>query len=466
MKVQTLLEQAQFLSDNENYEKSYELLKTAYELDKTNPEILEKVALHAKMLDKSDEAIVYWEALIEVDPNSLLAYSELQDIYLTTNKYKYYLTRAKVKILQENISQAVSDYKKAIDNTQIEKEIIEARLLLAKSYEFLGKTTSAIDEYFKIVDVEDNLLVYYKLAELYSSMNDKHSAVTVLKRAFEAYPDESSLKEMLAGFLMETGQHDDALEYVQSDLTKAKILLAKDENKKAYEVLENIEDKTSANYYALLAEYFFNTKNFEKCIENITEYKKLEPQSPLVYQMLALVYEEKDDLFNAHYNWGKFYIQKGDYDVAKNEFIYAHNLNPKSAQVIKDIILLNENTGDNSSLVEFYEKLLVAEPDNQQALKSLGNFYYDVGEYNNALEYYLKAESSARNDFSVFKDIARCYEKLRKNLSAKEYYQKYLDNAPLGSDTEVIKSKIAKMSDENVSEDEGILEKIMKFFVK
>lgn len=466
MKVETLLEQAQFLSDNENYEKSYELLKTAYELDKTNPEILEKIALQAKMLEKMEEAAGYWEALIGVDPNSILAYSELQDIYFHTNKYKYYLTRAKVKILHENVSQSISDYKKAIENTQIEREIIEARLLLAKAYEFMGKTVNAIDEYFKIVEMEENLIVYYKLFDLYSLLNDKSSAMNILQKAIEAYPDESNLKELMAGVLFETDQPDEALEYVQSDLTKAKIYLAKEENDKAFRVLNLMEDKTSSNYFALLAEYYYNTKDFDKCLENVTAFKKLEPQSPLTYQMMALVYEEKDDLYNSHFNWGKFYIQKNDFEMAMNEYMQAHNLNPKDAQVIKEIIKLNENTGDSSSLIEFYEKLLVVEPDNQSALKSLGKFYENMHEFKNALDFYLKVEELNRNDTDILKDIAVCYEKLRKSASAKEYYQKYLDKAPLGQDTEDIKLKVSKMSDENVAEDEGLLEKIARLFSK
>ncbi len=466
MKVQTLLEQAQLLSDNENYEKSYELLKTAYELDKTNPDIIEKLAIQAKMLDKLDESVGYWETLVDLDPNSELAYTELQDIYFHTNKYKYYLTRAKVKIIHENISQSVSDYKKAIENTQVEREIMEARLLLGKAYEFLGKITNAIDEYFKIVEMEDNLVVYYKLAELYSQQNDKSSAISVLRRALEAYPDEANLKELMAGSLLETGQFDEALQYVQSDLTKVKIYLSKNDNDKAYKTLELIEDKNSPNYFALLAEYYYNEKEFDKCLENVLEFKKLEPQSPLAYQMTALVYEEQNDLFKSHFNWGKFYIQKGDYEMAMNEYIHAHNLNPKDAQVIKEIIKLNENSGDSSILVEFYEKLLAVEPDNQNALKSLGKFYENMSEYKDALDYYLKVEDINKNDIDILKDIAFCCEKLKKGALAKEYYQKYIDRAPLGQDLDNIKSKLFKMSDENVVEDEGLLEKIFRLFSK
>ncbi len=464
MKLQTLLEQAQLFSDNENYEKSYELLKTAYEMDKKNPETLEKIAIQAKILDMKEDAAKYWEELILADPNNLLAYSELQDIYFSENKYKYYLTRAKVKILHENLAQAVPDYKKALDNTNIDNEIVEARHLLARAYEFLNKPMNAIDEYYKIIAIEEDLSVYLKMAELYASMGDKHSAVNILSKASAAYPDDMHLKETLAGFLLETNQLDDALEHVQSDLTKAKIYLSKGENEKAFEVLSSVKDTKSSNYFALMAEYYFNKKEFEQCLENVMEFKKLEPMSPLTYQMMALVNEEQEDMFNAHYNWGRFYLQKRDYDMALNEFLQAHTLDNKNAQVIKEIININEGKGDDSSLMEFYEKLLAADPQNQSAMKKLAKIYEQMYEFKNALDFYLKVEELNNKDYQVFKDIGFCYEKLRKEAQAKSYYQKYVDKAPLSEDTESVKQKISKMSDEDAPEDEGFLEKIMKMF--
>lgn len=463
MKVQTLIEQAQLLADNENFEKAFELLKTAYDLDKSNTDVLEKLALSAQTLEKMEDAASYWEALIDIDPNSLVAYSELQDIYFHKDKYKYYLTRAKTKILQENIGQAVPDYKKAIDNTTNEKEIVDARLLLAKTYEFLHKNSNAIDEYFKILDYGDNLAVYYKIAELYSD-NDKYAAIDILERAVNAYPEESNLKELLAGLFIETSQLDEAKKYVQSDLTKAKICLMQGNNQEASEVLTAIDDKTSPQYIMLMAEYFFNVKDFEKCSEMINRFKKLESQNPLVYQMTALVFEEKNDLFNAHYNWGLFYNFKKDYQMALSEFLQAHNIQPDNALAIKEIIKINENAEDKTSLVEFYEKLIAIEPQNESALINLGKFYLDMYEFKNALRYFEKLESSNSRNVEVLKDIALCYEKLKNNILAKEYYQKYVDRSPLTPEVEQIKHKLSKMTDDNFSEDEGLLEKIMKIF--
>ena len=127
MSINSLLAQAQMYIDNEQYESAYELLEKSYDKFKNDAQYLEKIALLAKTMEKEEEALKYWEELVQVDPNSLIGYSELLDIYVNTNKYKYYITRAKYKILNQKISQSIDDYKKALDSTTDEQEIINAR---------------------------------------------------------------------------------------------------------------------------------------------------------------------------------------------------------------------------------------------------------------------------------------------------------------------------------------------------
>ena len=466
MKVQTLLEQAQLLIDNENYHKAFSLLQSAYEADSTNTEVLEKLALLSETMEMPNEAISFWEALIGVDPNSLVAYSQLQDLYFHQDKYKYYIARAKVKTLEGNVNQSFDDYKKAIDNTTDEKNILEARFLLAKAYEFVGKTNNSIDEYLRILDLEDNLAIYLKLAELYAK-EDKHAAIDVLYRAVEAYPNEGSLKEILAVRLIETNQLDKAIECAQADLTRAKIYLMKGENVRANQILSKFEPKNMPDYMILMAEYYFNTKELDKCDETIEEFRQVSPSNPLVYQMKALVYADKKDSFNEHYNWAKYYLLKGDAEPALNEFLNAHNINPNDDQIIKEIIKLYENLSDKHAILEFYEKLLKVDPKNVDALKNLAKFYSGMYEFKDALNYYNKLIEIGISDDQINYEIGYCYEKLKNFRLAKEYYEKYLQKAPETADTVKLQVRISKFSNETpVEEDEGFLDKIMNFFSK
>ena len=464
-----VLMQAQMLSDEEQYEKAYELLTNAYEDLKNDAEYLEKTALLAKTLEKNEDASKYWEELAVVNPNSVIAYSELLDIYINTDKYKYYITRAKYKILNDKVSQAVDDYKKAINSTTEENDIINARFLLAKVYEHLGKTQNAIEEYYSIIEHKDDMAIYYKLADLYCEAGDRYSAINILERGVKAFPEVDELGDYLSALYLKEGEYDKAYNNARNNFSKAKSLLMKGENSEALKFLE-VADRNNANYYALMAEYYFNNKDYDKCLENVDKFNEMSPQNPLTFQMRALVCDAKDDLYGYHYNMGKCYSYKQEYDLALAEYLNAHRHNANRSEAVKEIIKINEATGDKTSLMEFYEKLQRQEPDNPIALNGLGDVYADMYEFKNALEYYKKLEKTDSSYYEVYRKLGMCYEKLKDFSSAKEAYDKYLAKAPLSPDTEKLKERIAKFANSPsvsaVTEEEGLIDKIMRFFGK
>ncbi|MBQ4078720.1 tetratricopeptide repeat protein [bacterium] len=464
-----IIMQAQMLIDNEDYDKAYEMLTKAYDKLKEDAEYLEQIALLAKTMDKNEDAAKYWEELVVINPNSLVGYSELLDIYNNTNKYKYYITRAKYKILNEKVSQSIDDYKKAISSTTEESEQINARFLLAKALEHVGKVQEAIDEYFRIIELKDDIAIYHKLADLYSEMGDRFSAISVLEKAVKAFPEVPTLAEYLSALYLKEGQYDKSLEHATNDYSRIKAYLMKGENQTAFELLEKNVDEKNANYIALMAEYYFNTKDWTKTTEYIDKFNELSPQNPLVYQMRALVCDENGDDYGYHYNMGKCYSYKQNYDLALAEYLNAHRYDATKADAIKEIIKINESMGDKTSLMEFYEKLVRQEPENTFALKGLGDIYTDLYEFRNALEYYKKAEKLNSNDYELFSKMAFACEKVKDMASAKEYYEKYLAKAPLSPDSEKIKEKLAKMGDvaaNAVQEEEGFIDRIMSFFSK
>ena len=465
--LNAILERAQALADNENFEDAYNVLTAAYNQGKDNAEFLEKIALAAQTLEKTEEATKYWEELIEIAPNSIVAYSELQDIYNETNRYKYYLTRAKIKTLNNQVAQAIPDYKKAVDNTQDETEKNEAGLLMAKAYEFIGKNMNAIDEYYKIVPHSKTADIYIKIADLYIKEKDKYSAINSLEQGLEHFSEDNRLKDILAKLYIETGDAEKASKYVVSDLLKIKIKLMQDNNAEAFELLQNISDKNNSEYYKLLAEYYFNNSDWENCNEAINNFAKFEPNHPLIYQMRSLVCERNNKMHDAHVNRAKMYLAKGQEDVAMHEYLQAHRFDEKNIQTIEDIIKICEQSGEKHTASEFYEKLLKIDPKNERALIKTGDFYFDLGEYNTASDFYEKAVEISRNP-EVYLKAGKCFEKIKREGIAKEYYQKYLDKAPMKADNveyELIKQKVQKLSDKNVeTEDEGLLEKIFNFF--
>lgn len=470
MSVNSTLAQVQMLMDQEQYDNAYDLMQKSYEEYKDDSEFLEKFALLAKTMEKDDEAVKYWEELVSVNPNSLVAYSELLDHYMNSDKYKYYVTRAKYKILNQKVSQSIDDYKKAIAATQEEKDIVNARFLLAKSYEYVGKIQDAIDEYFRIIEHKDDIAIYLKLADLYSESGDRFSAINILERGVKAFPEVTDLSEYLAALYIKEGKYEEALKHAKNIFTKIKAYLMKGENEKAYELLMSVEDKENGNFPALMAEYYFNKKDWDNCSQYIEKFNRVSPQNPLVYQMKALVCDAKKDLYGYHYNMGRCYSYKQDYELAMAEYLNAHRVDGTKPDAIKEIIKINEAKGDKTSLIEFYEKLSRTEPDNPTALMGLGDMYADMYEFRDAISYYEKLLKTGNYPNELNYKLGICYEKTKDFGTAKEYYEKYISKAPLSPDIEKLKEKVSKMSNGNqatpTANEEGLIDKIMRIFGK
>ena len=120
MSNKTIIEalvKGQAFEEDDKTEQAYECYKYAHNIDKTDTDVLQKLAVTAQMLDKTEEAIAYWNLYMEQKPEDQLSYTQLLDLYFLENKYEYYMTRAKLKTIEGRIAQATDDYKKAINNT-------------------------------------------------------------------------------------------------------------------------------------------------------------------------------------------------------------------------------------------------------------------------------------------------------------------------------------------------------------
>lgn len=466
--VTSLLEYAQMLQDKEEYEKAFEVLKNSFEENKDNAEYLEKTALAAKIVNSEDDARFYLEELIKVDPSNIMAYSELQDLYYNSDRYKYYLTRAKVKVLNNNPSQAVSDYKKAISSTPDENEKSEAEFLLAKTLEFLGKFQDAADLFLKHARKNHSADSFIKTSELLVRTGDDFAALSILKEASEVLSDNTEVKDLCAGLALKNDELEVAEKFAVSELLKAKISLMKNENDKAYEMLSNFNDKENPECIKLFAEYFFNIGDFEKASEYVDKFAQKAPNEPVTYQMKSMIAGALNNKEDELVNLAKMYIIRGNNEKAFHELLAAHAANPKNTETINLIIGICEETGERHTAVEFYEKLTKIEPTNISAFIAIGDFYYDIGEYYTASEYYKKAEDISADKDVLFKS-GKCYEKMNRIKAACEYYQRFLDKAPLGTEAELVKNRLEKLKGsadgENYS-DEGFIDKIMSFFSK
>ena len=402
------------LEEEEKYAEAYDECLKKLTKKQDDIEFLTKIAHIALILDKKDDEKGFYARILELDPASVLAHEQLIDLYVHEDKFKYYLLRGNLASLQQQYSHAKSDYKKAIDNANDQKEALPARFLLAGICEGQEKYQEAIDEYLKISDYDEkNPLVFLKLAELYEKTEGIIASIEILERGLKE-EGFKEFEEILAGYYIRNSQPQKALELTKNDLTKSRALMDMGKNDEAYEILKGLKEQfgKQALYHSLLAQYYFQKGMKDEAFSEIDEYAKIEPNSPLIYQMRALIYEETGDSFNEHINWGKYNILKGDKDVALNEFMTAYQFNDSDAQLIETIAVMLEEAKDTTKANEFYEKLSYLEPNNINALQKLADFRESIGDYAGAFDYIEKlkvvdpSNAFVSANYESFKDKA------------------------------------------------------------
>lgn len=374
---------------DEKYDEAYAEYKKELPHRAGDVELLTKLAHLALILDKKDEAKAYYGRMLEIDPSNILAHEQLIDIYGSEDKFKHYLLRGNMHALQQQMSYAKSDYRKAIEHAKDNQEALPARYLYASLCEGEEKYQEAIDMYLRIADDDEtNPMPYIKLAELYEKTEGLLSAIQILERGLKD-GGFKEFEEVLAGYYIRNSEPEKSLQLTKNDLTKARALMDLNRNDEAFEILNRVKEQYQSQplMHSLLAQYYFQKGMKEEAFSEINEYEKLAPNSPLIYQMRALIYESDGDSFNEHLNWGKYNILKGEKEVALNEFMTAYQFNNKNAELIETIATQLEGLKDYTKACEFWEKLVELEPRNSNALQKLAVFRDSIGDYTGAMEY-------------------------------------------------------------------------------
>lgn len=460
---------AEQFEENEQYDKAYEEYKKDYVKNPKSIETLESLGHLALILNKKDDAAQYYSKILELDATSTLAHEQLMDIYFHTDRYKYYVSRGNLHILQQELSHAIADFKKALSKAQEPAEINTCHFIIANLYEQTGKNHQAIDEYLRILDSSAvNEQVFLNLAQIYLKEDMLTSAIDILERARERGFDTQNVQENLAQFYLRNSQPQKARELSSDELVKVKSLLDEGKNAAAFEILEKIKDENKKNpqYYSILAQYYYNTKNWANALDTVAEFQKFDSNSPLAYQMRALIYEEHGKDFESHINWAKYNLLRNDKDVALNEYYMALQSKEDDADLLRNLAELLEETGDKAHSMEFWEKLANVEPRNKKALEKLADFRESIGDYRAQTEALEKIYKFDSQNSTIVKKLAQAYEKLKNKNKALEYYNKFIAIAPVNDELAQIKNKITKLEGSAMEEDEGLIGKIMGLFKK
>ena len=464
------LQLAEQFEANEQYEEAYREYKKEYEANPDNMGILERLGHLSLILDKTEEAAGYYHEILKRDVTNPLAYEQLMSIYEDTDAYKYYVYRGNKNSIEGKLDFAINDFKKALGLCSDGAQAAMTRFTLANLYRQAGQDMKAIDQFNLLLEGKDvHEEMFLQLADMYMKDEAYSSAIDTLMRAKQRGFDTPKINEGIAAVYLKSGDAQKAIEFTNDELLKIQCMLEIGQVEEAYTQLNNLSEelKQIPRYFTLKAQYFYSAKKFDQALECIDEYNKLTPNSPLTYQMRALVYDEKGDEYNAHVNWGRYNIVRGNYDIAINEYLNAVQLNDNDIELLFELAALLENNKEIDHASEYYVKIVKKDPTNKEALQKLAAYRESIGDYQGQVNYLEKIIETDKNDLDALKNLGRAYEKTRANAKALELYQHYIEIVKNPADYKIIKDKIEKLQNGGVEENsEGLLDKIMKIFGK
>ncbi len=461
---------AEQYEENEQFELALDEYKKLHEQQPKDLGILERLGHLSSMLGHKTQAADYYAKILEFDATNTMVYEQLCDIYYTTDKYKYYTYRGNLKNLEQQYDYAINDYRKAITHTDKEEEIILTRFAIAALCELQKNDNKAIDEYLKILDHDrKNEAAYVKLANIYLRQNIIAAGISTLEQALKNGIENRGVIEILAQLYLKNGDYQNAIDITQNDLLKIKCYLELGELKTAISLIEEVENKfvNEPQLYVLKAQVAFMQENYDKAFEFIEKYNELEKNSPLYFQMKALIYENKGDEFNEQVSWAKYHLLRKENDIAINEFLHAHKINPENIEVVNTLATLLEANNDRNHAMEFYEKMVKLNPNDKAALIKLADFRESIGDFRTQLDYLETLLALDNKNTECLKKMAGAYQKMKNYPAAVECYNEFLKYSNDLAENEVIKEKLNKINGlENEDNSEGLIDKIMRFFNK
>lgn len=378
---------------------------------------LEELHLKAANLyeeKKLPEALNLYQEIIKLNPIDEVALSCVMDIYLELDdKFNYYLSRANVNIGQNKLEYAISDTKKALE---LDCENIDARRKLARLYKIDNKPLKAIDEFLRILELDPKELdPYFELVDLYMKEQSIDSAITTAKQALEVYPNDPNLKNLLSQLYFRINDFESALAVVEDEFLKIKILLQAEKNEEAKSLIDKIDynklnELEKKSYHILKAQYLYNNKDYEKSLQEIESYTKLKAPDAVSFQMKALVYEELNDNFNAHLNWGFCYKFRNKLDDALVEFDNGYKENKNDKTVLIELAKIYELNKERFVAMEYWQKVYDVDKD-ETAREKLAEFYYSEGNFEKAREYGREIEQKEENYVGLIDRIMSFFSK-------------------------------------------------------
>lgn len=461
----------------DNYDAAFDIYKEFYEKEPNDKNAIERFANCCSILKKYDMAVELYNKILTKEPDDIVALRQLIDIYEDTNKMMYHLFKARVAEIENTLSHALSEYKKALALAEEDEDILNIRYKLAQLYKQTGKLENALDEYTYILSIShDNFSIYLELAQIYEDMGNMAASVDILEKAHKIYTNNEEVSRMLADMLYETEQFEKAktlLEKLCSDnkkdielnITLAKTYLELGKIEETGRILVELEKvhPDATEVLVALAGFYTLKDDFEKAKSYCNRIIKKLPSSPLGYGKLAQLYEKQKEDHLSHYNYGLYHELKGEIEEATDEFIWALHYKDDDFASIEKLANIYEKNNEIDLAIEYLEKLLKFDVNTEETAYKLGKLYIEQGDIEATQRFLQETINEHPQAIELYLLNADCLYKLKNYEEALEAYRYYQNNTKSCETIDYVKEQIEKTEKKLSGEKESLFSKIFPF---
>jgi len=265
-----------------------------------------------------DEAILYYQKVINLNPGYFKAYYNLAQVYYSKGEYMnalnnfqnaleidtqyiyayYYLALCYGRLL--DYDNAIINFKKAI---KLNPQYSNAYHSLASAYVQKGEYQTAIENYKYVLQLNPrDANCYYSLGVVYNILDDHDKAIHSFTKAIEINPNEVEYFQSLGIAYDKKGEYDQAINSITKGLLiNDQLIKNYIQTAKQYEALIHKKNKQSAIALYNVGLVYFHKKHYDGAIISYNKAIQYDSTFAEPYHQLSDIYKIKGDYRKAEY---------------------------------------------------------------------------------------------------------------------------------------------------------------------